>query len=44
MQYALALTARLRPTGTLHTEHYLMAFTGAAVCGWALTLAWLWAA
>jgi hypothetical protein len=37
-------TTAQRATGAFHAERCLLAFAGTAICGWALSLAWLWAA
>jgi hypothetical protein len=33
-----------RFTEVCHADRCLLAFTGTAICGWALSLAWLWVA
>lgn len=37
-------TTAQRATGAFHPERCPEAFAGTAICGWALSLAWLWAA
>jgi hypothetical protein len=37
-------TAAQRSTGVFHADRCLLAFAGAAIGGWAMSLAWLWVA